>query len=53
MLAGDDLHHPAGASREVARRVPGAALVEWRKEPEHQQLAQEVVAALFAAHTPD
>ena len=34
VLQGDDLYHPASVSRQIADRIPGAALVEdWKADP--------------------
>jgi hypothetical protein len=52
VLLGNDLHHPAETSRELATLAPNATLIEHWKEPEHQTAAQQTVASFLAQHTP-
>jgi hypothetical protein len=52
VLLGNDLHHPAETSRELAALAPNATLIEHWKEPEHQPAAQQVVERFLAEHTP-
>jgi len=52
VLLGNDLHHPAETSRELAALAPNATLIEHWKEPEHQPAAQQAVASFLAQHTP-
>ena len=37
VLLGNDLHHPAETSRELAALAPNATLIEHWKEPEHNR----------------
>src|SRR5436309_1119958 len=43
VLLGNDLHHPAETSRELAALAPNATLIEHWKEPEQQPAAQQAV----------
>jgi len=52
VLLGNDLHHPAETSREVAALAPNAALIEDWKEPAHQPAAKKAVEEFLAKHTP-
>jgi hypothetical protein len=52
VLLGNDLHHPAETSRELAALAPHATLIEHWKEPEHQPAAQQAVERFLAEHTP-
>src|SRR5262249_173516 len=52
VLLGNDLHHPAETSRELAALAPHATLIEHWKEPEHQPVAQQAVERFLAEHTP-
>jgi hypothetical protein len=52
VLLGNDLHHPAETSREIAALAPNARLIEHWKEPEYHQEAQKAVEDFLAAHTP-
>ena len=52
VLMGNDLHHPAETSREVAALAPNATFIEHWKEPEHQPAAKKAVEEFLAQHTP-
>jgi hypothetical protein len=52
VLLGNDLHHPAETSREVAALAPNATLIEHWKEPEHHAAAKKAVEDFLAKHTP-
>jgi hypothetical protein len=52
VLLGNDLHHPAETSRELAALAPHATLIEHWKEPEHQAAAKQAVERFLAQHTP-
>jgi pimeloyl-ACP methyl ester carboxylesterase len=52
VLLGNDLHHPAETSRELAALAPNATLIEKWKEPEHHAAAKKAVEEFLAAHTP-
>jgi pimeloyl-ACP methyl ester carboxylesterase len=52
VLLGNDLHHPAETSHELAALAPNATLIEHWKEPEHQPAAQQAVERFLAEHTP-
>jgi pimeloyl-ACP methyl ester carboxylesterase len=52
VLLGNDLHHPASTSREIANLAPNATLIEKWKEPEHHAAAKQAVERFLAEHTP-
>jgi len=52
VLMGNDLHHPAETSREVAALAPHATFIEHWKEPAYQPTAQKAVEEFLAQHTP-
>ena len=52
VLLGNDLHHPAESSRELAALAPNATLIEKWKEPEHHAAAKKAVENFLAEHTP-
>jgi pimeloyl-ACP methyl ester carboxylesterase len=52
VLLGNDLHHPAETSREVAALAPNATLIEHWKEPEHHAAAKKAVEDFLAKYTP-
>ena len=52
VLMGNDLHHPAETSREVAALAPHATFIEHWKEPEHQPAARKAVEEFLAQHPP-
>ena len=52
VLHGDDVYHPASASRALAEAVPGSTHIEHWKEPERLPAARAAVAEFLRAHTP-
>ena len=52
VLMGNDLHHPAETSREVATLAPNATFIEHWKGPEHQPAVKKAVEEFLAQHTP-
>jgi pimeloyl-ACP methyl ester carboxylesterase len=51
VLLGNDLHHPASTSRDIADLAPNATLIEKWKEPEHHAAAKQAVERFLAEHT--
>jgi len=52
VLMGNDLHHPAAISREIAALAPRAELVEQWKEPEHVTTTITRVTDFLRRQTP-
>lgn len=52
VLMGNDLHHPASSSREVAALAPNSTFIEHWKEPEHHPVAKKAVEEFLAKNTP-
>jgi len=52
VLLGNDLHHPAESSCELAALAPHATLIEYWKEPEHHAAVKQAVERFLAEHTP-
>lgn len=52
VLMGNDAHHPAASSRELAELAPNAMFIEKWKEPEHQAAAKQIIERVLAENTP-
>lgn len=52
VLRGDDVYHPASASRALVDAVPGSVYIEQWKGPEHLPAARARVAEFLRTHTP-